>query len=325
MYAWQFDRYGHYDEVLHWAGRETPQPGPKQARVRTLAVSLNFPDLLIVQGLYQHKAPLPAVPGVEGVGIVEAAGAGSRFRPGDRVVGFCHAGGTLADHFLVDDNAAWPVPEAVSDADAAALSVTYGTSYFALEHRAALKAGETLLVLGGAGGVGTAAIQLGRVMGARVIGCASTPQKLEVCRQAGAHEVIDYRREDLVERVKALTGGRGADVVYDPVGGDAFDQVKRCTAWEGRIVIIGFASGRIPSIECNRLLLKNMAVMGLAWGQYVDRGSPLVAAAQEKFYALLARGAIAPILYRTLAFSELKQGLAMLAGREAYGKIVVAR
>jgi NADPH2:quinone reductase len=325
MHAWQFDRYGHYSDVLNWVERPTPQPGPNQALVRTVAMSLNFPDLLIIQGLYQHKAPLPAVPGVEGVGIVEAVGPGCRFEPGDRVVGFSHSGGTLADYFVVENHNAWSVPDHVGDTDAAALSVTYGTSYFALGHRAHLQPGETLLVLGGAGGVGTAAIQLGRAMGARVIGCASDATKLEICRKAGAQEVINYRTEDLVERVKELTGGRGADVVYDPVGGDAFDLVKRCTAWEGRIVIIGFASGRIPSIECNRLLLKNMAVMGLAWGQYVDRGSPLVGAAQEKLYGMLKDGQISPILYRTLAFADVKQGLAMLEGREVYGKIVVTR
>jgi NADPH2:quinone reductase len=325
MQAWQFDRYGHYDDVLHWVERPTPEPGPNQALLRTVAMSLNFPDLLIIQGQYQHKAPLPAVPGIEGVGIVEAVGPGSRFKAGERVVGFLHCGGTLADRFVVDDHGAWTVPDHVSDVQAAALSVTYGTSYFALVHRAHLQPGETLLVLGGAGGVGTAAIQLGRVLGARVIGCASDERKLEICRQAGAQEVINYKSEDLVERVKALTGGRGADVIYDPVGGDAFDLVKRCVAWEGRIVIIGFASGRIPSIECNRLLLKNMAVMGLAWGQYVDRGSPLTGQAQTKLYEMLKRGEIEPILYRTLAFPDVKQGLEMLEGREVYGKIVVTR
>ena len=162
------------------------------------------------------------MPGVEGVGIVEAVDPGSRFAPGDRDTGFMHSGGTLADYFLVGDHNAWPVPDHVSDADAAALSVTYGTSYFALVHRAHLQTGATLLVLGGAGGVGTAAIQLDRVLGARVIGCASDDRKLEICRRAGAQETINYKTEDLVERVKALTGGRGADVVYDPVGGDAF-------------------------------------------------------------------------------------------------------
>jgi len=180
MHAWQFSEYGRYDEVLTWSERDDPTPGPNQAVIRTTAASLNFPDLLMCQGLYQVKAPLPAVSGAEGVGIVEAVGAGSHFSVGDRVVGFCHGGGTLADKFVVDNNSAWTVPEHVDDATAAALSVTYGTSYFALVHRAHIQAGEVLLVLGGAGGVGLAAIQLGKVFGATVIAAAGSAEKLKV-------------------------------------------------------------------------------------------------------------------------------------------------
>ena len=325
MQAWQFDHYGHYSEALHWVERPAPIPGEGQALVRTLAMSLNFPDLLIIQGRYQHKAPLPAVPGVEGVGVVEAVGPGSKFKVGDRAVGFSHAGGTLADLFLVNNRSAWTVPDHVSDEQAAALSVTYGTSYFGLVHRAHLQAGETLLVLGAAGGVGLAAIQLGKSMGATVIACAGDSTKLQVCRNNGADHVINYREEDLVERVKAITGGAGADVIYDPVGGDVFDQVKRCVAWDGRIVIIGFAGGRIPSIECNRILLKNMAVIGLAWGQYLDRGSRLPEQAQFLLYDMLARRQIDPVIYRVLPFSEVKEGLRLIESREVYGKVVITR
>ena len=213
MHAWQFESHGNYQDVLHWMERAAPTPGREQALIRTTAVSLNFPDLLIIQGMYQHKAPLPAVPGVEAVGIVEAVGPASKFKIGERVVGFSHSGGTLADLFLVNNTSAWTVPAHVSDEQAAALSVVYGTSYFGLEHRAQLKAGENLLVLGAAGGVGLAAIQLGRLMGAKVIACAGDPKKLEVCAQQGAHHLINYKTEDLVERVKALTNGHGADVV----------------------------------------------------------------------------------------------------------------
>ena len=325
MHAWQFDSYGHYTKVLNWVERAVPSPGPGQALVRTAAVSLNFPDLLIIQGMYQHKAPLPAVPGVEGVGVVEATGPGSKFKVGDRVVGFCHSGGTLADYFLVDNKAAWTVPAHVSDEVAAALSVTYGTSWFGLTHRAHLKAGETLLVLGAAGGVGLAAIQLGKLLGAKVIACAGDARKLEVCRQHGADHLVNYRDEDLVERVKAITGGEGANVIYDPVGGDIFDQVKRCVAWDGRIVIIGFAGGRIPQLEMNRVLLKNMSVIGLAWGQYLDRGMREPEEAQYLFYDMLARRQIDPVIYQTLPFADTKEGLRIIESREVYGKVVITR
>ncbi|MGR8919398.1 MAG: NADPH:quinone oxidoreductase family protein [Gammaproteobacteria bacterium] len=324
-HAWQFERYGRFDEVLEWQPRAVPAPGPGEALVRTAAVSLNFPDLLICQGLYQVKAPLPAVSGVEGVGVVEAVGPGSKFRVGERAVGFCHGGGTLADRFVIDNDRAWAVPDHVDDPTAAALSVTYGTSYFALVHRAKLEPGETLLVLGGAGGVGLAAIQLGKLMGARVIAAAGSAEKLEVCRDNGADEVIDYRREDLVEQVKALTGGDGADVIYDPVGGELFEQVKRCIAWEGRILVIGFAGGSIPSIECNRMLLKNMAVVGLAWGQYLERNPARAASCQQHLYDLLRQGAIDPVVYRTLPFAEVREGMRLIEGREVYGKVVITR
>ncbi|MGB1883552.1 MAG: NADPH:quinone oxidoreductase family protein, partial [Gammaproteobacteria bacterium] len=300
MHAWQFENYGPYTEVLQWRERDDPVAGDGQAVVRTSAVSLNFPDLLICQGLYQVRAPLPAVSGIEGVGVVESVGPGSRFKVGQRVVAFRHGGGTLADKFIVDDNVAWVVPDHVDDTTAAALSVTYGTSYFALIHRAKLEAGETLLVLGGAGGVGTAAIQLGKLLGANVIAAAGSKEKRDVCLTQGADSVIDYRNEDIVERIKELTDGRGADVIYDPVGGDTFDQIKRCIAWEGRILIIGFASGRIPTIECNRMLLKNMSVVGLAWGQYLTREPARVAAAQEHLYKLLESSAINPVVYKQL-------------------------
>ena len=325
MHAWQFEKYGHYTDVLHWVERAAPIPSRDQALVRTAAVSLNFPDLLIIQGMYQHKAPLPAVPGVEAVGIVEAVGPASKFKVGDRVVGFTHSGGTLADLFLVNNSSAWTVPAHVTDEQAAALSVVYGTSYFGLEHRAQLKAGEILLVLGAAGGVGLAAIQLGRLMGATVIACAGDARKLEICRQQGAHHLINYKTTDLVERVKALTNGHGADVVYDPVGGEIFDQVKRCVAWGSRLVVIGFAGGKIPSIELNRILLKNMSVVGLAWGQYLDRGSELPGQAQTLFYDLIARQQIDPVIYKVLPFAEAKEGLRLIESREVYGKVVIKR
>ncbi|MEM7467659.1 MAG: NADPH:quinone oxidoreductase family protein [Pseudomonadota bacterium] len=325
MYAWQFNEYGTYDKVLNWVERDEPIPGDKEVRVRVEAVSLNFPDLLICQGLYQNKAPLPAVPGVEGVGIVDAVGANSKFKVGDRVVGFCHSGGTLADYYCVHDNQAWAVPDHVSNEQAAALSVTYGTSYFGVKHRGQIEPGEVLLVLGASGGVGLAAVQLGKVFGATVIAAAGSDEKLEICKASGADHLINYKNDDIIERVKALTNGRGADVIYDPVGGDMFDQVKRCINWEGRIVIIGFASGRIPSIECNRLLLKNMSVTGLAWGQYMERDPAKVGAGQMHLYDMLKVKAIDPVIYTSLPFEDVKEGLKIMESRELYGKVVITR
>ena len=325
MHAWQFDEYGKFDQVLNWVERPTPTVGDDQALIKTAAVSLNYPDLLIIQGLYQNKAPLPAVPGVEAIGTVLEAGTGSKFKPGQRVVGFNHSGGTLADYFLVNNDCAWSVPDHVSDTQAAALSVTYGTSYFGLRHRGQLQPGEVLLVLGASGGVGTAAIQLGKAFGATVIAAAGSTEKLRVCTELGADHVINYREENIVERVKALTDGRGADVIYDPIGGDMFDQVKRCVNWEGRIVIIGFTSGRIPEIECNRLLLKNMSVVGLAWGQYLQRNPARVETCQLHLYELLADGKIDPVIYRVLPFDKATEGLRLMDSRVLYGKVVITR
>jgi NADPH:quinone reductase len=325
MQAWQFSEYGRFEDVLEWVERDDPIAGEGEAVIRTTAASLNFPDLLMCQGKYQVKQPLPAVSGAEGVGIVESIGAGSKFQVGQRVVGFCHGGGTLADKFKVANNNAWALPDHVDDATAAALTVTYGTSYFALMHRAQIQPGETLLVLGGAGGVGLAAIQLGKVFGATVIAAAGSPEKLEICRQQGADHVINYRDEDLVERVKDITDGRFADVIYDPVGGEIFEQTKRCIAWEGRIIIIGFAGGSIPKIECNRMLLKNMSVVGLAWGQYLGRNPALAEKCQAHLYDLLRAGAIKPVIFNTLPFDKVFDGMRMLEERGMYGKIIVER
>ena len=325
MQAWQFERYGPYHEVLEWVERETPRPGPGQALVRTRAVSLNFPDLLICQGLYQARAPLPAVPGVEGVGVVEAVGEGCRFEVGQRVVSFNNLAGMLADCFIAHEATSWTVPDHVSDTQAAALSVTYGTSYYALYHRARIRPGEVLLVAGAAGGVGLAAIQLGKLFGAKVIAAAGSAEKLEICRNNGADYLINYREEDIVERTKALTDGRGADVIYDPVGGDLFDHLKRCIAWDGRILIIGFAGGHIPKIECNRMLLKNMSVVGLAWGPCVERDPATGAACQAHLYDLLKVGAIDPVIYAELPFDNVTEGMRLIEDRAMYGKVVINR
>jgi|TARA_B110000438_G_C15791606_1_gene640937 NADPH2:quinone reductase len=325
MKAWQFESYGPYHEVLKWSDREMPIHKIDTAIVKTCAVSLNFPDLLVCQGLYQVKAPLPAVPGVEGIGIVESAGPSSKFKIGDRVTGFCHGGGTLAEYFEVTNNSAWLVPNFVSDEAGAALSVTYGTSYFGLAHRAHLQVGETLLVLGGAGGVGLAAIQLGKLMGAKVIAAAGSQKKLEVCLNQGADHVINYKSQNLVEEVSRLTNGQRADVIYDPVGGELFEQTKRCLGWDGRLIIIGFAAGTIPTIETNRLLLKNAAIIGLAWGQYMERAPEKVESCQKYLYQLLKIGSINPVIFQNLSFDHALEGMEILESRDMYGKIVLSK
>jgi len=323
MKAWQFEKYGRYDEVLNWMERPDPEPTGSQAVMDVAAASLNFPDLLICEGLYQHRAPLPAVPGCEAVGTVTAVGPASKFQVGDRIAGFINGGGTLAERCLLDNDIAWAVPKHLTNIQAAALSVTYGTAYFALVHRARIAPGEVLLVTGGSGGVGLAAIQLGKVFGAKVIAAAGSATKLEICKQQGADHVVNYSEENLTEQVRNLTQKTGADVIIDTVGGDVFDKIKRCVNWDGRVVIVGFTSGRIAQIECNRVLLKNMSVIGLAWGQYLGRDPTKGEACQKHLYELLQRGAIAPVIYRTLPFSKAKAGMAMLEKREVSGKVVL--
>ena len=325
MKAWQFSTYGPYSQVLEWSDRDFPSLKEGQALIETTAVSLNFPDLLVCQGLYQEKTPLPAVLGMEGVGVVKDIGTNSRFNIGDRVVGFCHGGGTLSELFVVDEDIAWKVPEHVNDIQAAALSVTYGTSYFGLFHRGNLKPKETLLVLGGAGGVGSAAIQLGKHAGSQVIAAAGSEEKLVICEAQGADQTINYNKTDLVEAVLQYTEGKGADVIYDPVGGELFEKTKRCAAWDSRLIVIGFTGGSIPKMETNRVLLKNMSLIGLAWGQYMKRRPKLVAECQETLYRLLKQGAINPVIFKNLRFSQAVEGLQLIESRQVYGKVVLTR
>ncbi len=262
MRAWRFDRFGPYREVLHLVNAVTAPPEAQECRVRMRAIGLNFPDVLLVEGKYQLKPELPATPGMEGMGEVVEAGPGSRYRPGQRVL-VNLLNGTFAEEVTVSDAFLLPVPDGMSDGQAAAFHVTYQTSHLALLHRGQLKAGETLLVHGGAGGVGTAAIQLGRAFGAKVIATATGALKCQVAKRCGADETIDLSTEDFVARVKTLTGGRGVDVVYDPVGGELFDKSLKVLALESRLLVIGFTSGTIPSVPVNRLLLKNASVINV--------------------------------------------------------------
>jgi NADPH2:quinone reductase len=300
-----------------------PAPGAGQVLLETRAVGCNFPDILMIEGKYQVKPPLPFVPGHEIAGIVRAVGAGvTRVRPGERVIANLEWGG-YAEQAVAAAARVYPIPDAMPFDQAAALFVVYQTGYCALVQRAALQPGEWLLVHGAAGGVGLAAVQLGKALGAHVIATAGTPEKLEVARQSGADVLIDYRTEDWIERVKAVTGGEGADVVYDPVGGDVFDGSTKCLAFEGRLLTIGFAGGRIPTVAVNRLLLKNVSVVGVHWGYYQRRGSPLVQEWMDTLLALYAKGQIRPVIYRAYPLREAAAALGALSARESYGKVVL--
>jgi NADPH:quinone reductase len=322
MRAMIASRWGEPSELEH-AEVPEPRPGPDEVLVETRAVGCNFPDILMIQGKYQTKPPLPFSPGHEVAGVVRDVGAGvTRVRPGQRVLALV-SWGAYAERVVAPGPRVFAVPDAMPFEEAAAFGLVYQTAYCALVHRGALQAGEWLLVHGAAGGVGLAAVQLGRALGARVIATAGTPTKLEVARQSGAEVLIDYRTEDWVERVKTATGGRGADVIYDPVGGDVFDGSSRCIAFEGRILVIGFAGGRIPSIAANRILLKNMSVVGVYWGRYQDENPSLVERWMDALFALYEKKQIRPVVYATYPLREAARALKALADRESHGKVVL--
>jgi NADPH2:quinone reductase len=323
MKAMVATRWGEPSELEHMDVPD-PQPGPGQVLVETRAIGCNFPDILMIQGKYQVKPPLPFCPGHEIAGVVRGVGPGvTRVRPGERVIANLEWGG-YAERAVTAAERVHSIPDAMPFDQAAALFVVYQTGYCALVQRAGLRPGEWLLVHGAAGGVGLAAVQLGKALGARVIATAGTKEKLEVARQAGADVLVDYRTEDWIERVKATTGGEGADVIYDPVGGDVFDGSTKCIAFEGRLLTIGFAGGRIPTLAINRVLLKNISVVGVHWGYYQRRGSPLVQEWMDALLDLYAKGAIRPVIYRTYPLREAAAALRALADRESYGKVVLA-
>ncbi len=295
-----------------------------QVRVEVKAAGVNFFDILIVQGRYQVKPPFPFVPGSEIAGIVREVGeAVTDLSVGDRGVGAVPLGG-FAERAVVPASLLQPVPETMSFEEAAGFPIVYPTSYAALVDRAALKSGETLLVHAAAGGVGIAAVQIGKALSARVIATAGGPQKLEVARGAGADHVIDYREGDWVAAVQELTDGRGADVIYDPVGGDVFDGSMKCIAWNGRLLVVGFAGGRIPEVKANRILIKNIAVVGLHWGAHAAREPERVKQIFEELAELYAGGKIAPLVYRIYPLDEVPAALEALGSRGTYGKLIIA-
>ncbi|MFZ2289279.1 MAG: NADPH:quinone oxidoreductase family protein [Halopseudomonas yangmingensis] len=287
------------------------------------AAGVNFPDTLIIEGKYQVKPPFPFSPGGEAAGVVSAVGENVKhLKPGDRVMALTGFG-SFAEKVAADAGRVLPMPDDMDYVTAAGFSMTYGTSMHALKQRANLQPGETLLVLGASGGVGLAAVEIGKAMGARVIAAASSDDKLEIARQAGADELINYADGELKEKVKALTKGQGADVIYDPVGGDLFDQSLRCINWNGRLLVVGFASGRIPEMPANLPLLKGAAVVGVFWGAFAARQPQDNLANFQQLFAWHTEGKLKPLVSQTYELNQYEDALAMLTSRKAVGKVVI--
>lgn len=322
MKAWQVTHYGEPEEMSYTDVAE-PSPGPAQALIANRACGLNFFDLLQCQGKYQSKPAFPFTIGAEVSGVVQSVAADVRgIAPGDRVLALPRGGG-FAEYTLTDASRVFKIPEGMSFAQAAAMPVVYQTSYFALTHRAALKAGEWLLVHAGASGVGTAAVQLGKAMGARIIAAAGSERKLDFCRKHGAEHAIDYRNDSWVETVKAITAKRGVDVIYDPVGGDVFDLSTKVIAPGGRLLVIGFASGRIPSLAANRALLKNMALVGAFWGRHCNENPGYMTSVHGALIELFNDGKIDPPVGASYPLAQAPQGIRDLADRKITGKAVL--
>jgi NADPH2:quinone reductase len=318
MRAWQVHEWGD-PEGMVWAEVPLPEPGPGEVRVRNRAVGLNFFDILQVQGKYQVKPAFPFTPGAEIAGEVDAVGPGVTRYPRGGVVAICDQNG-YAEFTVVALEKLWPMVDGVDFATAVAMPIVYQTALFALQERARLRAGEWLLVHAGASGVGMAAIQLGRVFGARVIATAGSDAKLGFAREQGAEHVLNYGDAGWVEEVKRLTGGRGVDVVFDPVGGDVFELSTKCMAPGGRLLVVGFASGRIPSVAANRVLLKNLSVVGVFWGGYTQAHPEYIQKAQGDLERMLGDGTIRPVVSKRYPLSEAPRALRDLADRRILGK-----
>jgi NADPH2:quinone reductase len=301
----------------------SPRAGPGEAVVSVKAASVNFPDVLIIQNKYQFKPPLPFSPGSELAGVVKEVGAGvSSVRPGDKVMAFTTYG-AFAEEVKTEAARLLPIPEGMDFKSAAAFVLTYGTSDHALRDRGALRAGETLLVLGAAGGVGLAAIEIGKALGARVIACASSDEKLAVCREHGADATINYAAEDLRERIKSLTEGQGVDVIYDPVGGAYSEPAFRSIAWRGRLLVVGFAAGEIPKLPLNLALLKGASVVGVFWGDFARREPKAFAGSIAQLGVWFREGKLRPHVSKIYPLEKAADALRLMAARQVKGKVVL--
>ncbi len=321
MKAWQVSQWCEPEE-MKLAEIPRPEPGPGLLLIKNAAAALNFFDLLLVQGKYQSKPPFPFTPGSEVAGTIEAIGPEvTGFSLGDRVQAITSGG--YAEYTLASASRTFRIPDAMSFAEAAAMPVIYQTAYLALKQRGQLKAGEWLLVHAAAGGVGSAALQIGRSLGARLIATAGSQEKLDFCLSQGANYALNYRDESWVDKVKEITGGRGADVIYDPVGGEIFDLSTKCLAVEGRLLIIGFAGGRIPSITANRILFKNISVVGCYWGGYLEHFPDFLAQVQAELFQMYEAGQIKPVVSQTYPLPDAPAAMRALAERRTYGKVVL--
>lgn len=322
MHAWLCETLGGVD-ALQWRELPTPEPQAGEVRIAIEAASLNFPDLLIVQGKYQVKPPLPFVPGAEFAGRVEAVGVGVKhLKVGDKVAAIGATGG-FASHAIADASRVLLLPPGFTTTDGAAFAFTYGTSHHALIDRAQLKAGETVLVLGAAGGVGSAALQIAKAAGARVIAAASTDDKCALCSRLGADATLNYTTQDIRDTLKRLTDGKGPDVVYDPVGGDLAEPVFRSIAWRGRYLVVGFAGGGIPALPWNLALLKGASVVGVFWGDFVRREPQMSVQAMTQLAQWYASGSIKPVIDTLLPMSDIRAAYARMGSRQVKGKLLL--
>ncbi|WP_077213432.1 NADPH:quinone oxidoreductase family protein [Bacillus dakarensis] len=324
MKAWLVKEIGEPVDVLKIDEVENPVRQEDEVLIRVEATALNFFDILICQGKYQEKPPLPFTFGSEISGVVVEASAASGFKEGQRVMASPKTPkGGLAQYVSVHQTAVYPIPDSMPWSEAAGMTITYRTSYYALYKRAQLQAGEVLLVHAGAGGVGSSAIQLGKAIGAKVIATAGGAEKVQVCKDLGADVVVDYLTEDFVEVVKRVTDGKGADVIYDPVGGDIFDRSRKCIAFDGRILVIGFAGGTIPSVAINHILIKNYSVVGVHYGYYAKLFPENVIKEHNEIMKLYEEGKIKPLIYKEYPFEQVPEALTLLGTRKTWGKVVV--
>jgi NADPH:quinone reductase len=300
-----------------------PVVGDNDVSIQIKAAGINFPDVLMIAGKYQAKPPFPFIPCGEVSGIIKEVGKNIKhLKVGTRVAALCQNGG-LAEEVVVPGMSALPIPDEMDFNTAAGFMMTYGTSHVALDHRANLKKGEVLLVHGAGGGVGLAAVEIAKHMGAEIIATASTAEKLKVAQEKGATHLINYTTEDFVERVKEITKGKGANVIYDPVGGDVFDKSLRCIAWEGRLLVIGFAGGRIPEAPANLILLKNCSLVGVFWGNYAMKNPQLLFGSLMTMVNWYKEGYIKPYISQTFPLEKSAEALNVVANRQAIGKVVV--
>jgi NADPH:quinone reductase len=322
MKAWQVSEWCE-PEQMTLADIPLPEPKFGEVRIRNHAAALNFFDILQIQGKYQTKPPLPFTPGAEVSGVVDAVGAGvDHLSVGDRVMGSGALGG-FAEYAVTPAAKTFRIPEAMGFAEAAAMLIVYQTSYLALKVRAAIRSQEWLLVHAAAGGVGCSAMQLGKAFGARVIATAGSADKVRFCLTQGADYALNYREASWVEQVKEITSGQGADVIHDSVGGDIFDLSTKCIAAEGRLLVIGFAGGRIPTIAANRILLKNMSVVGCYWGGYLEHHPEFLAQTQADLFALYEAGQIKPVVSQVYPLADAVTALRALAERKTHGKVIL--